>query len=1342
MIKTTLQLDGADKFNRNIKAVNSELSVLKSEFKALSAAYDAGDKSAQTISAMYENLSQQVEIQKGKVDALKGAVQTQNEAYEKAKTRLDEAKRKYNEVAEAQGKDSKEAKKAAEEVTKASTAVDRAGRAYDSYRRQLAYAQTALISSTSNLGNFVQSQRNTEVQLESTEESLQDTTDSTKKFSEALKKIGDIKVEDISQKFDKIKSSAEKAAKAVANITFKSAETAAKSYFEVTKAGFETGLKAVETYVTAIGTITTAIGTTSAKTSMDFDAQMSTVQSISGATVEEMEILTAKAREMGETTAFSASESAKALEYMAMAGWDVDDMTNSLAGVINLALSSGEELGAVSDIVTDAMTALGLSAKGTVTEVVNGIEVEVSNAEHFANVLAKTASSSNTNVGILGESFKYVAPLAGAMGASIEDLSIALGLMANSGIKGSMAGNTLKNAISNLVDPTDAQISAMRELGLMTTEVVQTYDYEKIEAAQTAVANKTLALENAQISYNDAVAKYGAESSQAQKAMNNLQKAENNLASAQSTLNEAQQGATKLMAGESLFMDEAGNMKSLAEIMDILREHMKAVDVELVDSEGNLREYEDIMAELSKTEEGLTQAKQIEAAATLFGKRNLSGMLAIINASEEDYRSLTEAIYDCGGAAEEMSAIRMDNLQGDVTLLKSSIESAQLSIAENFTPTLRKVVQSVKKVVDAFNKNGLTGAIEKFESFVPKAIEKINAKLPKLVSGAAKNFNMIVETLLKIGEKLLPTIRMYVIPPVLSGITELAKKAVQMLPSMSDKMLLGAIDLFGGIFDGLNSVMDEVMTILPKTLDWLVDDITQNAPDLFDKTLEFFGNIGLALATAVNQILPEIPGLIGSLADTFSSDENISRFENIFDTLDLAGTLNEVVKNTDFGTVAENLSDVIVSAINGFADFLDDVDWDEVAKSITEFMNGIDWTGIVKAVAKTIGVVVKNTPGLAADIFSGLDAESQAIVIGATFGRVLMSSISKTMVEAGTLGAGFKAIGKKLTTDLSLGASAGGLSFATAFVAAAGAFFVGWDIGTFIREKIGGDKIDEFLEPFTSAWYLGFQSIQEDAEKAKEYLAETFDTFTDPEAYKKDWENITNQHKLFRESVDEYLQPGFDFIAERIDDTKVGWKTMADTVSEKTKKIQDDWGVGMDTIRNSVSSVIESAKNWGSDLIDNFVSGVKEKWDEWESTWEGVGEIVYDLLHHSTPERGLLKHDDEWFPDMMRGFADDIKAYTPLVEKKVVDLATGIKDSMAFDIAPSLSGLSAGYYRASAIAESVGNSYNSTNNDNRNYYMPINITINASDLRSEDDIARTSEKLARYTQRNLAGIGM
>lgn len=197
-----------------------------------------------------------------------------------------------------------------------------------------------------------------------------------------------------------------------------------------------------------------AMGTAAVNASMTFEQQMSKVQAISGATADDMELLNQKAIEMGKKTKFSAKESADAFTYMAMAGWDTKAMLDGVAGIMNLAAADGLDLATTSDIVTDALTAFGLQA---------------SDSAHFADVLAVASSAANTNVSMLGESFKYVAPVAGSLGYSVEDTAVALGIMANSGIKASQAGTSLRAAITRMVNPTSEAAGIMEQLGISIT---------------------------------------------------------------------------------------------------------------------------------------------------------------------------------------------------------------------------------------------------------------------------------------------------------------------------------------------------------------------------------------------------------------------------------------------------------------------------------------------------------------------------------------------------------------------------------------------------------------------------------------------------------------------------------------------------------------------------------------------------------------------------------------------------------------------------------------------------------------------------------------------------------
>ena len=318
-----------------------------------------------------------------------------------------------------------------------------------------------------------------------------------------------------------------------------------------------------------------------------FESTISQVQAISGATGKEFDDLIEKAQEMGATTKFTATEAAQAFNYMAMAGWKPEQMTAGISGIMSLAAASGEDLANTSNIVTDALTAFGLEAK---------------ESGHFSDVLAQASANANTNVGEMGEAFKYVGSIAGTMKYNIEDTSLALGLMANSSVHGSMAGTALKTAIANMAAPTDSMATAMEKYGISLT-------------------------------------------------------------------------------------DNAGNMKTLKGVMDNLRSSLG----------------------------GLSETEKTAAASTIFGKEAMTGMLAIINASEQDYNDLSNAIGNSKDAAQDMADTMLDNLAGSMTLMQSAVEGVQNSFGQRLTPYVRGFVDSITDAMPA-----VTVALNDFMDTVDK----------------------------------------------------------------------------------------------------------------------------------------------------------------------------------------------------------------------------------------------------------------------------------------------------------------------------------------------------------------------------------------------------------------------------------------------------------------------------------------------------------------------------------------------------------------------------------------------------------------------------------------------
>lgn len=334
------------------------------------------------------------------------------------------------------------------------------------------------------------------------------------------------------------------------------------------------------------------------ETYKDFEAAMSQVQAISGATGSEVTKLTNKAKEMGATTKFTAEESAEAFNYMAMAGWKTEDMLSGIEGILSLAAASGEDLATTSDIVTDALTAFNMKA---------------SDAGRFSDVLAAAASNANTTVSGMGETFKYAGSMAGALGYSIEDVALMTGLMANTGIKATMAGTALNSIFTRLSTNTNGAADAMSDLG-----------------------------------------------------------------------------------------------------------------IEFFTSEGNARDLSDVMGELRSATANMTAEQKSQLANTIAGTQAQKGLLAILNASEEDYNKLADAINNADGAAANMSETMLDNLQGSITLLQSAVDGVKISFGERLSPYVRGLADWLTAQMPAVEQ-GLDEFMDWLDTKIDRMQRKFNA---------------------------------------------------------------------------------------------------------------------------------------------------------------------------------------------------------------------------------------------------------------------------------------------------------------------------------------------------------------------------------------------------------------------------------------------------------------------------------------------------------------------------------------------------------------------------------------------------------------------------------------
>lgn len=654
----------------------------------------------------------------------------------------------------------------------------------------------------------------------------------------------------------------------------------------IDESGFNTGIKNLGSIAKgglsilggAVAGVTAAMGagvSAAVKVGMDFESQMSKVQAISGATGAEMQMLTDKAKEMGAKTKFSATESGQAFEYMAMAGWKTEDMLGGIEGIMNLAAASGEDLAATSDIVTDALTAFGLSA---------------SDSSHFADVLAAASTNANTNVSLMGETFKYVAPVAGALGFSVEDTATAIGLMANAGIKGSQAGTALRAIMSRLTKPTDEVAIAMSELGL-------------------SVIN------------ND------------------------------------------------------GSMKSLNEITGDLRSSFS----------------------------GLSEAEKASMAATLGGQEAMSGLLAIVNASDEDFDKLQSAINGATdeltgySAAAEMAEAMQNNLAGQLDKIKAAAEILGIelydSIKQPLTDIAKAGAEAISELTIAFQEGGAAGLIDAGGKLIADLLTGIAGALPNVITMAVQIITSIINSLsantpqiLSAGIQILQALingMLQILPAVGEFILTLMTELYAQISAQAPGLLQKGYELLSNLVDGFVQAIPEV---LPRVLDFIQgigEKLAEAAPVLIEKGFEILSKLVEGITTAIPILIAKVPEIITTFANVINDN-----FPTILSKgVELLGQLALGIVQAIPDLVA-HIPDIIQAIVAVFTAY----NWLALGQNIIQFLgNGIRsmvsaavsaaqnvQTGIINAIKNlpsTLSNLGKNAiSGLGSAIASGISS--------------------------------------------------------------------------------------------------------------------------------------------------------------------------------------------------------------------------------------------------------------------------------------------------------------------------------------------------------------------------------
>lgn len=914
-------------------------------------------------------------------------------------------------------------------------------------------------------------------------------------------------------------------------------------------------------------TVTTPViglGTAAVKVTSDFESAMSKVSAISGATGGDLDALNKKAQEMGAKTKFSATESAEAFTYMAMAGWKTEDMLSGIDGIMSLAAADGLDLATTSDIVTDALTAFGLSA---------------SDSGHFADVLAKASSNANTNVSMLGESFKYAAPVAGALGYSAEDTAIALGLMANAGIKGSQGGTALRGSLTRLIKPTDDAAALMEQYGLSMTNA-------------------------------------------------------------------------------------DGSMKSLGEVMNMLRDKLG----------------------------GLTEAEQAQVAAQIFGQEAMSGMLAIINASDSDYAKLTDAIYDADGAAQQMADTMLDNLSGQLTLLKSALEGLAIQFGEILMPYIKQFVTWLQNLTQKLQEltpeqkeqivkwAAIVAAIGPVLMVLGKLTSSIGSiittfgKIPGAIAKAKSAFTAVSAAIGGISAPVVAVVA--VIGVLIAAFANLWKTNEEFRNKMT------------AIWDGIKSKFESFAQGIVDRLNALGFDF-ENFGEVVKAIWDGFCSL---LAPIFEGVFNQVSVILGSVLDALTGifDVFIGIFTGNWDQAwqgvkEIFGAVWDLIKGTfESWTMAfKGIADTVLGWFG--------TTWDETWTNIKQFFVDI-WNGITSFfsnVISSIKMAVSNFITTIINFFAQLPTNIANFITNAY--NSVVTWVSNMVAKAREMGQNFLNAVVSFFTNLpyKVGYFIGNtltniVIWVGNMVAKAremGTNFIN-NVVSFFTQLPG--KVLQFItSAFNNVQTWATNMVNKAREMGTNFINNVVSFFTQlpgkvlqfiTSAFNNVQTWATNMANKAREMGTNFINNVVSFmqqlpgkIKQYLDSAITNLATWVTQMGQKGKEAVQSL---IDNVKSAASGIADKVKSIGSDIVSGVWNGIKAAKDTFvsnvKSFFSGIVDGVKDALGIGSPSKVFRDEIGRWLPPgVVQGFEAAMPSAMKAIQK---DLNKGIDNIDTDDI--------------------------------------------------------------------------
>lgn len=1066
----------------------------------------------------------------------------------------------------------------------------------------------------------------------------------------------------------------------------------------------ETGekLKGIAEKVAKAGTV--AIGAVSAGVTvglkksvdagMDFDSAMSQVAATMGKTTDEITGLRDFAKEMGRTTAFSATESAEALNYMALAGYDAETSMSMLPNVLNLASAGNMDLALASDMITDSQSALGLSLDETT---------------QLVDKMAKASSKSNTSVSQLGDAILTVGGTAKKLKGGTTELATVLGILADNGIKGSEGGTALRNIMNSLISPTEDAMIMLDQMGA------------------------------------------------------------------------------------SLY-DSEGNMRSLNDVFTDLRNGMSGLATQAekdqvlttIFNSRDLKSAEALIANVGDRFNELSSAIDASAgAADAMGKTQLDNLAGDVTLFQSALEGAEIAVSDLlTPALRDFVRTGTDGISKIASVLDSSV---------NLDEALDKLFPAIQPYIDKL--------IGQVLSAIPKVID-VAVKLIGILGKA------IVKNAPKLAQNAVLLVRQFAesiaenAPSAIQGFAEMFERVKGWIISNSRNLITAGMSMVKSIADGISDNLPDIIGSVTDIITFLATQISQNAGDLIDSGLKILTALGkgiienlpelvgaaLDIVTSLGSYLidkipvlkDKAPEIVESLATALSecgdkmvtaADELITKFA---DTIGLSEQWENL--KTTIGGAFNKIRDSVSGSIDKIQESFENMKEslspiiETISTKLNNFKNKLigskDKSGLLEKAIDKLSDIISDIIEVFADVVTGIMDFVTWLNSGTTGAYILKTAIEAvaTAISITLIGGAIKALiaqipillGHIVAQTAALAANAAAWIAAAApilgIVAAISAvIFVGkllienWDeiktfcIGVWNEMQ---DRLIAFWEDLDIGWHAIWDSITG-------FFKERIDDL------KTGWQSITN---FFKERIDD-LSVGVESIRTFFTGLRDHIKRMFGAIGRFISGLVDNWISGKKSIEEGVDNIKEKigelpekfgelvtgALNWGKDLIENFMQGAKEKIEEWNSFWEDVGFTIYDLLHHSTPEKGPLKDDDKWGGDLMDNLINGVQSRTGELKSTVEKVAGNIKDAFEKPITVDTNIAANGHFNRlkvpdiQTVTENIHTvRYNpaetSVQKNSPVIVENLNLTIEGTNFNSEYETERFIDRIANRLQ--------